>query len=66
MYPWGVSCLPGANESLEKIVTDRKSFVDGVRDHATDDDSPYAHQAPERRSWADVLEHLWPTLGESA
>lgn len=66
MYPQGVSCLPGANERLEKIVTDRKSFADGVRDHATADDSPHAHQAPERRSWADVLEHLWPTLGERA
>src|SRR5918994_2225748 len=32
-----------------KIMTDKDGFVDRVRDHATDDDSPRAHQAPERR-----------------
>jgi hypothetical protein len=44
-----------------KIMTDKDSFVDRVRDHATDDDSPRAHQAPERRRWTDVLMHRWPT-----
>jgi hypothetical protein len=44
-----------------KIMTDKESFVDRVRDHATDDDSPRAHQAPERRRWTDVLMHRWPT-----
>jgi pimeloyl-ACP methyl ester carboxylesterase len=29
-------------------MTDEKNSADGVRDHATDDDSPHAHQAPER------------------
>jgi hypothetical protein len=33
-------------------MTDEKRFADEVRDHATDD-SPHAHQAPERR-WTDV------------
>ncbi len=42
-------------------MTDKDSFVDRVRDHATDDDSPRAHQAPERRRWTDVLMHRWPT-----
>jgi hypothetical protein len=44
-----------------KIMTDKESFVDRVRDHATDDDSPRAHQAPERRRWTDVVMHRWPT-----
>jgi len=44
-----------------KIMTDKESFVDRVRDHATDDDSPRAHQAPERRRWTDVQMHRWPT-----
>jgi len=26
-----------------KTMTDRASFADKVRDHATDDDSPHAH-----------------------
>ena len=42
-------------------MTDKDSFVDRVRDHATDDDSPQAHQTPERRRWTDVLMHRWPT-----
>ena len=42
-------------------MTDKDGFVDRVRDHATDDDSPRAHQAPERRRWTDVLMHHWPT-----
>jgi hypothetical protein len=42
-------------------MTDKESFVDRVRDHATDDDSPRAHQAPERRRWTDVVMHRWPT-----
>ena len=32
-----------------------------VRDHAIDDGSPHAHQPPDRRRWADVLLHRWPT-----
>ena len=47
-------------------MTDEQNAADRHRDQATDDDSPHAHQAPERRSWTGVLEHLWPTLGESA
>ncbi len=42
-------------------MADKDSFVDRVRDHATDDDSPRAHQTPERRRWTDVLMHRWPT-----
>ena len=41
-------------------MTDKESFADKVRDHATDD-SPHAHQAPDRRRWADFLMHRWPT-----
>jgi len=41
-------------------MTDKKSLTDKVRDHATDD-SPHAHQAPDRRRWADFLKHRWPT-----
>ena len=42
-------------------MTEKESFADPVRDHATDDDSPHAHQAPDRRRWTDVLMHRWPT-----
>jgi hypothetical protein len=42
-------------------MTDKKDFADEVRDHATDDDSPHAHQAHDRRRWTDVLMHRWPT-----
>ncbi len=41
-------------------MTDKKSFADRARDHATDD-SPHTHQAPDRRRWTDVLMHRWPT-----
>lgn len=44
-------------------MTDKRSFADEVRDHATDD-SPHAHQVPERCSWTGVLEHLWLTLAD--
>jgi len=44
-----------------KIMTEKESFADKVRDHATDDDSPRAHRAPDRRRWADFLQHRWPT-----
>jgi hypothetical protein len=44
-----------------RIMTEKESFADKVRDHATDDYSPHAHQAPERRRWADFLKHRWPT-----
>ena len=43
-------------------MTEKESFADKVRDHATDDDSPHAHQAPERRRWTDVMKHFWPAL----
>jgi hypothetical protein len=42
-------------------MTENESFADKVRDHATDDDSPHAHQVPDRRRWADFLMHRWPT-----
>ena len=41
-------------------MTEKQSFADKVRDHATDD-SPRAHQPPHRRRWADFLKHRWPT-----
>ena len=41
-------------------MTEKESFADKVRDHATDD-SPHAHQTPDRRRWADFLKHRWPT-----
>src|SRR5918995_4123945 len=43
-----------------KTMTDKKSFADGVREHATDD-SPHAHPATDRRSWAAAIMHRWPT-----
>jgi hypothetical protein len=43
-----------------KIMTEKGSFADKVRNHATDD-SPLAHQAPDRRRWTDELMHRWPT-----
>ena len=42
-------------------MTDKDSFAEKVRDHATEDDSPRAHQALDRRRWTDVLMHRWPT-----
>jgi uncharacterized membrane protein len=42
-------------------MTEKESFVDKVRDHATDDDSPHEHQPPDRWRWTDVLLHRWPT-----
>ena len=42
-------------------MTNEKDIADRVCDHATTDDSPHAHQAPERRSWAAALMHRWPT-----
>ena len=42
-------------------MTDKESFADRGRDHATTSDSPHAHQAPDRRRWADFLKHRWPT-----
>ena len=43
-------------------MTDMNNFADQVRDPATaDDDTPYAHQAPDRRSWAAAIMHRWPT-----
>jgi hypothetical protein len=43
-------------------MTEKESFADKVRDHATDDYSPHAHQAPERRRWTEVMKHFWPGL----
>ena len=40
-------------------MTEKESVADKVRDHATDDDWPPAHQAPESRRWTDVLMHRW-------
>ena len=42
-------------------MTEKESFADKVSDHATDDDSSHAHQAPDRSRWADFLKHRWPT-----
>jgi hypothetical protein len=41
-------------------MTDKKSFADRARDHATDDGSPHAHQAPERCRWTDLMKHFCP------
>jgi hypothetical protein len=35
-------------------MTDEQNAADRHRDQATDEDSPHAHQAPERRSWTDT------------
>jgi hypothetical protein len=52
--------LPVANRGSEKTMTDKKSFADRARDHATDDGSPHAHQAPERCRWTDLMKHFCP------
>jgi hypothetical protein len=44
-----------------RIMTEKESFADKIRDHATAGDSPHAHQAPGWRRWADFLKHRWPT-----
>jgi hypothetical protein len=41
-------------------MTDKKSFADKVRDHATAD-SHHALPAPDRPSWAAAIIHRWPT-----
>jgi hypothetical protein len=41
-------------------MTDKKSFADKVRDHATAD-SHHALPAPDRPSWAAAIMHRWPT-----
>ena len=38
-------------------MTNKESFADKVRDHATTGDSPDAHQVPDRRRWAGFLKH---------
>jgi hypothetical protein len=47
-------------------MTDEQNAADRHRDQATDEDSPHAHQAPERRSWTDTtisrLTARWPTV----
>lgn len=42
-------------------MTDKKSFADRGRNHATDNDSPHAQQASDGRRWTDALMHRWPT-----
>ena len=42
-------------------MTEKESFADKVRDHATDEDSPHAHQVSDRGRWVDFLKHRWPT-----
>jgi hypothetical protein len=44
-----------------EAMTDTKSFADKVRGHATEDDSPHTHQAPNGR-WTDVMKHCLPAL----
>jgi len=44
-------------------MTDKKGFADRTRDRATaKDDSPHAHQAPDRRGWVAAILHRWPTV----
>ena len=43
------------------IMTDKKNSADQVHDHTTTDDSPHAHQAPDRRGWVAAILHRWPT-----
>jgi hypothetical protein len=42
-------------------MTNKGNFEDEVRDHATADDPPHAHQAPDRRGWVAAILHRWPT-----
>jgi hypothetical protein len=42
-------------------VTDKEGFADLTRDRTTADDSPHAHQAPDRRGWVAAFLHRWPT-----
>jgi hypothetical protein len=42
-------------------MTEKESFADKGRDHATAGGSPHAHQPPDRRRWTDILMHRWPT-----
>ena len=42
-------------------MTHTMSFADKIRGHATDDDSPHTHRAPNRR-WTDVMLHCLPAL----
>ena len=44
-------------------MTEKKSFADEVRDHATDD-SPHAHQAP--APLIDVMKHFWSGVGRAS
>jgi hypothetical protein len=41
-------------------MTDKKSFADKDRYHATTD-THHAHPVPDRRSWAAAIMHRWPT-----
>jgi hypothetical protein len=42
-------------------MTVKEIFADKIRGDATDDDSPHAHRAPNRR-WTDVMKHCSPAL----
>jgi len=44
-----------------EAMTERAIFADKIRGHATDDDSPHTHRAPNRR-WTDVMKHCLPAL----
>jgi hypothetical protein len=41
-------------------MTEKESFADKVRNHATTDPR-HARQIPDRHRWADFLKHRWPT-----
>ncbi len=42
-------------------MTYKKGFADRTCYSATVDDSPHAHKAPGRGSWAAAIKHRWPT-----
>ena len=41
-------------------MTAKTSHADRVREGATDD-SPHAHQGPNRHGWIAAIKHRWPT-----
>jgi hypothetical protein len=61
MRPDGSFLVRSQSRIGAKIMSEKESFADKVRDQAIDDDSPRAHQAPDRSRWADFLRHRWPT-----
>jgi uncharacterized membrane protein YhaH (DUF805 family) len=42
-------------------MNEENDLADPIRDHATDDASPHAHQATDRGGWVAALLHRWPT-----